>query len=78
MQRKDVELALLQKLEEIVEMYHQYNPGGDYLQLSYVDGNFHVNNAYYDADSAKPIDTFRNEKCWIVDKTILWVEAEEE
>lgn len=71
MNRKEVEQAMMQKLEESVELYHQYNASGEYLAMTYVGGTFYINNAYYDTDGAKPVDTFRNAKCDIVDGHVV-------
>ena len=67
MNRKETEQALIQKMEEMTELYLQYNPDGQYLSMAYVSGNLHINNSYYGKDSARPINAFRNEKRDILD-----------
>ena len=37
MNRKECEAAILEKMQEIVAIYHQYNPEGSYLSLTYMD-----------------------------------------
>lgn len=37
MTRKECEEAIEQKLREIVEIYHQYNPQGNYLSMGYIN-----------------------------------------
>jgi len=64
--RKECELAILDKLQEIVDIYHDYNPDGEYLSLSYnaIDGDVFksVNNCYWvdeNSDSKLPISAVR-------------------
>lgn len=53
MTRRDAETAILDKLEEIVEIYRAYNPDGEYLNLSYTRDDeadadrLHVSNDYW-------------------------------
>ena len=37
MTRQECEAAILGKMQEIVDIYHQYNPNGKYLNLTYLD-----------------------------------------
>ena len=37
MTRQECEQAILQKMEEIVDIYHEYHPEGTYLTLAYID-----------------------------------------
>ena len=50
MKREECERAILAKMEEIAEIYHQYNPNGVYLTM-YIGGedgkHLSVNNAGY-------------------------------
>lgn len=60
MNREECESKILEKLEEIIAIYHEYNPEGDYLTLDYRNDKeegrrFHFNNAYFDMDSEFPI-----------------------
>lgn len=60
MDRKDCEKIILEKLKDIVAIYHEYNPDGEYLMLSYnkedrIKDNFSFNNSYWDDDKEKPI-----------------------
>ncbi len=61
MERKTCERLILEKLEEIKEIYKEYNPNGDYLALSIVGGWISVNNEYYDKDAEKPINFYKGE-----------------
>lgn len=37
MNRQDCEAAILEKMHEIVDIYHKYHPEGKYLSLTYMD-----------------------------------------
>ena len=37
MTRQECETMILEKMQEIVDLYHQYNPNGKYLNLTYLD-----------------------------------------
>ena len=54
MTRSECEKKLEEKLREIVDIYHEYNPGGRYLSLTYLnnddDGYINVNNRDWPAD----------------------------
>lgn len=54
--REACENMLIHKLTEILELYKQYNPNGDYLGM-YIDENtISVNNRYWSDDQLKPIN----------------------
>lgn len=60
--REVCEQLIQEKMMEIVDIMHQYNPKGNYLAMAYVvdkdGGNIMANNTYYDVsspDSARPI-----------------------
>lgn len=60
MNRQECEKKILEKLEEIVAIYHEYNQEGDYLYLSYMkddDGvdKISFNNSYWEDDKENPI-----------------------
>lgn len=62
MDRHDCEKIILEKLKDIISIYHEYNPNGKYLTLSYSQGEefegieiFNINNAYFGEDSEFPI-----------------------
>lgn len=56
MERRDCEIIILALMKQIAEIYHQYNPDGKYLTLTYIkdddDGTDYIdfNNRYYDED----------------------------
>lgn len=37
MNRQQCEAAILEKMKEIVEIYHRYHPEGKYLSLTYIE-----------------------------------------
>lgn len=54
--REACENILIHKLTEILELYKQYNPNGEYLGM-YIDENtISVNNRYWSDDQLKPIN----------------------
>lgn len=75
--KSECEQAILAKFKEIADLYHQYNPYGEYLSLaltiaenddsSEADWCFRINNAFYDSDSIDsllPIHITDWEKAW--------------
>lgn len=58
MTRLEAEKRLLKMLAEIVAVYHEYNPNGTSLTLSYLKGHISVNNHYFGEDKRKPIDAW--------------------
>lgn len=60
MDRQDCEKIIIEKMKDIVAIYHEYNPDGEYLSLCYRkddDGIDQVsfNNASWEDDKEKPI-----------------------
>lgn len=70
MTRQECEEKILEKLEEIKEIYKEYNPDGKLLSMfySYLDISerdfINVNNAYWDGgdDEKRPINASRGLK----------------
>lgn len=63
MTREECEKAILAKIEEIAEIYHQYNPDGKYLDMCMNgdDGtHMSVNNAYFGEDRTAPLSAWKN------------------
>lgn len=56
MEQKDCVREIREKLEEIVGIYHRYNPEGKYLALSYSDGWILFNNRYWEEDKNRAIN----------------------
>lgn len=57
MTRLQAENAIIDKLVEIVEIYHDYNPEGGYLSLAFFDGSLTVDNSKID-DKEKPMSAY--------------------
>lgn len=58
----EFELKLVGHLADIQRLYQKYNPDGKYLTISYQNGNWNFNNAYWGADSNFPLNgTIRQE-----------------
>lgn len=60
MYRRECESIIIEKLKDIVAIYHEYNPEGEYLSMTYgkdADGIDRVsfNNVYWEDDKEKPI-----------------------
>ena len=66
MNKKQCEKLILEKLKEIGDIYLQYNPKGDYLNLCFMNEDnelyFSFNNSYTEKDKSKPIKVTRFEK----------------
>ena len=63
MDRHDCEKIIIDKMKDIVDIYHEYNPEGEYLMLTYRkddDGIDQVsfNNAHWEDDKEKPIRVY--------------------
>ena len=58
MERKECEEKMMEKLKEIVDIYKQYNPKGDYLSMCYTEFGIMINNEFYSNDKEKPINIF--------------------
>lgn len=59
MDRRQCESLIMEKLEEIVAIYHEYNPEGRYLSLTYINDSgeyFDIVNRYYDEDKEYQIN----------------------
>ena len=66
MERFEAETVLLEKLNEIRELYLEYNPDGKYLSVCITDDGVQCNNAHWGDDAGMIIDCarqFESEKC---------------
>lgn len=61
MGRIECEKAIIQKMREIMDIYHAYNPDGKRLSMTIVNDHYSVNNVYYDEDYDHQIDA------WVTD-----------
>lgn len=62
MKREKCEKLILEKLKEINDIYLEYNPKGEYLNLSIIveknKSYLSFNNQYYEEDKKNPIDVW--------------------
>lgn len=56
MTREATEEKIMEHLQEIVKIYHEYNPNGTYLTMSMLGSHLNVNNEYWEADSDRIIN----------------------
>lgn len=51
--RIECESAILRKMKEIIDIYHEYDPNGNYISLCMIDNkSIHINNISYEDDKA--------------------------
>lgn len=62
MNRTECEAKIMEKLEEINEIYKQYNPNGTYLTGAVVDNCISFWNRYYNEDKDTPINIWKSLK----------------
>lgn len=63
MNRARCEAKIMEHMEAIVDILHEYAPECKYLSLSYIQGtggaHLCASNAYFAEDKKKPIDCFK-------------------
>lgn len=58
MTKVECESIIIEKLKEIMSIYHEYNPEGNRLSLYVMNDHYSVNNDYYEADCKKPLSAW--------------------
>ena len=59
--RIECESAILRKMKEIIDIYHEYDPDGDYISLCMINNkSIHVNNISY--EDGKTINCFMSDR----------------
>lgn len=58
MGRIECEKAIIEKMREIMDIYHEYNPDGKRLSMAIIHDHFSVSNAYYEEDYEHQIDAW--------------------
>lgn len=58
MTRKECEQKILEKIDEIMAIYLQYNPDGDYLSISCRRSGAFVNNEYWEGGNDEYIPIY--------------------
>ena len=57
MTKEQCEAIISGMMKQIIDIYHDYNPDGKYLNLAYVGGDYWCfNNAYFGEDAERPIN----------------------
>lgn len=56
MTKEECEKKLVNKIKEMWDIYKEYNPEGDFINVYISNGILTINNRYYGADGNKPID----------------------
>ena len=64
MGRIECEKAIIQKMREIMDIYHEYNPDGDRLTMYVIGDHYSVDNIYWkeDEDAEHPISAWESDK----------------
>lgn len=58
MTRHETEEKIMEHLQAIVKLYHEYNPGGNYLAMTLHKNMLSVHNEHWAADSDRSINRF--------------------
>ena len=64
MTKEVVEMKMVDKVKELIEIYKEYNPNGDYLSIGIFikSGHININNTYWDEDVDAPVNVCINEE----------------
>lgn len=64
MGRIECEKAIIEKMREIMDIYHEYNPDGDRLTMYVIGDHYSVDNIYWkeDEDAEHPISAWESDK----------------
>lgn len=58
MNKEECEKKLVNKIKEMWDIYKEYNPEGDFINVCISEENLIINNKYFGNDGNKPIDYF--------------------
>ena len=72
MTKVECEMKIWEKSQEIMEMYHEYNPDGKTLSMYITEDYVSATNKYYSDDKEKPIDMY------VSDETLVSREVRED
>lgn len=70
-QRKQIETELINKALELYRMYKEYNPNGDYLSISFLNGYVNMFNEHWENDKDRIIDCFYDDSKGITHRECL-------
>lgn len=62
MGRIECEKAIIQKMREIMDIYHEYNPSGERLTMYVIDDHYSVDNIYWKEDAEHPLSAWESDK----------------
>ena len=64
MTKEVVEMKMVDKVKELIEIYKEYNPNGDYLSIGIFikHGHISIHNTYWDEDADAPVNVNINEE----------------
>lgn len=62
MGRIECEKAIIEKMREIMDIYHEYNPGGKRLSMSIINDYYSVDNIYWKDDAEHPLSAWESDK----------------
>lgn len=62
MGRIECEKAIIQKMREIMDIYHEYNPDGERLTLWVLEDHYSIANAYWKDDAEHPLSAWESDK----------------
>lgn len=60
MNKEECEKKLVNKIKEMWDIYKEYNPEGDFINVCISNENLIINNKYFGEDGNKPIDYYEN------------------
>ena len=72
MTKVECEMKIWEKIQEIMKLYHEYNPEGKTLSMYATEDFVSATNKYYSDDKEKPIDMY------VSDETLVSREVRED
>ncbi len=62
MGRIECEKAIIEKMREIMDIYHEYNPDGERLSMYVIGDHYSVDNINWKEDAEHPISAWESDK----------------
>ena len=62
MGRIECEKAIIQKMREIMDIYHEYNKDGERLTMYVIGDHYSVDNIYWKDDAEHPLSAWESDK----------------
>lgn len=76
-QRKQIENDLITKALELYSVYKSYNPNGEYLSISFLNGYVNMFNEHWENDKDHIIDCFYDDSNGITHRDCLIFDDED-